>query len=337
MKKIRSCSLALAAILHFTFCIFNCSATTITENFTTDPAADGWHLRRRLVAPMDSTNQNLAVTWDSSQPNSYFYHPLGTILGHNDDFSASFDIQINDITAGVNPDKPDAIEVAFGFFNFAQATNNIVRASPNFTPGPPDPQNMVEFDYFPYFLDPDFGPFNPSIAPTFISSDYAFDGAFGDYFTFTNGVSYNVQAVYTSSNQTLTTTVTLTGQTNVLMTASATLSDTNDFRVDTFSVSCYSDIGDDFDSLSGHGTVDNLVITIPPPPVVNFTGGLTNNTWQAHHQQHQPGKYTLVRTADFQSWTPVSPTTPGNGTTLQLQDTNAPSGNAFYRVSAQMP
>src|SRR5579862_9805620 len=203
MKKIRSCPLALGAILHFTFCIFNCSATTIPENFTADPAADGWKIfGDASLLQWDSTNQNLAVTWDSSRPNSYFYHPLGTLLGRNDDFQMSFDLQIHDIAAGVNTNKPDAIEVALGFMNFAQATNNIVRASPTFPPGPPDPQNMVEFDYFPYFVDPDFGPSNPSIAPTFISSDYAFDGAFGDYFTFTNGVSYHVQSVYTSSNQT---------------------------------------------------------------------------------------------------------------------------------------
>ena len=250
MKNNRYYLFALVAILHFAFCIFNCPATTITENFATDPAADGWKIfGDASLLQWDSTNQNLAVTWDSSQPNSYFYHPLGTILGRNDDFSASFDLQINDITAGVNPNKPDAIEVALGFFNFAQATNNIVRASPVYSPsGPPDPQNMVEFDYFPYCVDPDFGPSNPSIAPTIISSDYVFDGAFGDYFTFTNGVSYHVQSAYTSSNQSFTTTVTLTGQTNVLITAVAILNNTNDFRVDTFSVSCYSDMGDDYDS-----------------------------------------------------------------------------------------
>jgi hypothetical protein len=338
MKKNRCCLFTLAVILHFAFCIFDCRAATITENFATDPAADGWKIFGDVsLIQWDSTNQNLAVTWDSSQPNSYFYHPLGTILGRNDDFSASFDLQINDIEAGVNPNKPDAIEVALGFFNFAQATNNIVRASPAFPPGPPDPQNMVEFDYFPYFVDPDFGPSNPSIAPTFISSDYAFDGAFGYYFTFTNGVSYNVQSAYTSSNQSFTTIVTLTGQTNILFTVVATLSDTNDFRVDTFSVSCYSDIGDDYDSVFGHGTVDNLVITIPSPPVVNMTGGFTNNTWQAQFTSRTNWLYTLVRTADFQSWSPASASVPGNGAMLQLQDTNAPASNAFYRVAAQMP
>jgi len=47
--------------------------------------------------------------------------------------------------------------------------------------------------------------------------------------------------------------------------------------------------------------------------------------------------YTLERTADFQSWSPASASTPGNGGTLFLQDTNTPSDNAFYRVRANRP
>jgi hypothetical protein len=329
MKKMLLFFLAAASVAR---------ATTITENFATDPAADGWQIfGDASLFQWDSTNQILDVTWDSSQPNSYFYHPLGTILGHDDDFSISFDLQINDIAAGVNTNKPDALQVAVGFLNFAQATNGIVRASPQFPVGPPDPQNMVEFDYFPYYVDPDFGPFDPSIAPTFISSDYAFDGAFGDYFTMTNGVSYNVQMVYTSIDSNLTTTVTLTGQTNVLITAIATLNGTNDFRVDTVSVSCYSDIGDPYDSMLGHGTIGNLVVTIPPSPVQNFIGGFTNNVWQTQFTSRSNWLYTLMRTADFQTWSSAAAPAPGNGSTLVLQDTNAPASNAFYRILAQKP
>ncbi len=339
MKKIRSCLFIVGAILNFSFLIFNCPAATITENFATNPAADGWQIfGDAALFQWDSTNHLLDVTWDSSQPNSYFYHPLGTILGRDDDFSISFDLQINDIQAGVNTNKPDAIEVAVGFFNFAQATNNIVRASPVYFPsGPPDPQNMVEFDYFPYAVDPTYGPSNPSIAPAFISSDYTIEGAFGDYLTLTNGTSYHVQSTYTSDNSNLTTTVTVTGDTNVLITAIATLSGTNDFRVDTVSVSCYSDIGDDFDSMFGHGTIGNLVVTIPPPPVQNFAGGLTDNTWQTQFTSRTNWLYTLMRTSDFQSWSAAGEPTPGNGGTLVLPDTNAPANSSFYRILAQKP
>src|SRR5882757_10885173 len=109
MKKIIILLLASAALAR---------AGTITENFATNPAADGWQLFGNTnLFHWDATNQNLAVTWDSSQSNSYFHHPLGTILGKDDDFQASFDLQLNDIAAGVNTNKPDTIEVAIGFMN----------------------------------------------------------------------------------------------------------------------------------------------------------------------------------------------------------------------------
>jgi len=37
---------------------------------------------------------------------------------------------------------------------------------------------------------------------------------------------------------------------------------------------------------------------------------------------------------DLRSWTNATPATPGSATLLILQDTNPPSGRAFYRVRA---
>ena len=81
--------LALAAA-GFAF-VSTLDAGTLTENFSHDPALDGWQVFGDTnLFHWDSVNHNLQVTWDSSQSNSYFYHPLGTILGTNDDFSMSF-------------------------------------------------------------------------------------------------------------------------------------------------------------------------------------------------------------------------------------------------------
>ncbi len=326
------------AIFAGAFIALNAFAGTVSEDFSSNPLARGWQIFGDTNAfTWNSTNQNLMVTWDSSKPNSYFYRPLGTILARDDDFSLSFDLQFTDCTAGVNTNKPDAIEVALGFFNFADATNGVVRGSPVFPPAYPDPKNLVEFDYFPSFTDPIYGYIPASIAPTFISNDYAFDGAFGDDFTFTNGTTYHVQMSYTSADNTLTTIVTPTGQTNVLITAVATVSGTNDFRVDTFSISSYTDTGDPYDSLLAHGTVDNLLVTTPSPPVQNLTGGFNAGAWQVEFSNRTNWTYTLQRTADFQSWQSASATVAGNGTTLTLSDTNPPPAQAFYRVSAQRP
>jgi len=334
MLKFKFWALAVAGA----FVVPTANAGTIIESFTNNPAVDGWQVFGDTnLFSWNTTNQNLAVTWDSSQPNSYFYHPLGTILGRDDDFQFSFDLEFNDILAGVNTNKPDAIEVAVGFLNFGDASGAFVRGSPAYPSASPDPINLAEFDYFSAFTDPLFGYVPASIAPTFISSDFAFDGIFGDDFTMTNGVWYHVQMNYTSSNLTLMTLVTQTAQTNILFAANDTISGTNDYRVDTFSISSYSDIGDSYDSLLAHGWVANLSITIPPPPLLNIAGGFTNHIWQVQFSNRSNWVYTLERSSDLKSWAPASAVIPGNGGILYLQDTNAPLGNAFYRVNAQKP
>ena len=92
----------------------------------------------------NSTNQNLRVTWDSSQPNSYFYHPLGAQFTRYDDFSVEFDLRLNDIASGVEPGKTGPLEIGFGFLNFAGATStNFMRGAWGGAP------NVAEFDYYP--------------------------------------------------------------------------------------------------------------------------------------------------------------------------------------------
>ena len=99
-------------------------AVTLTEDFSTDPLQNGWQVfgDTNLFA-WDATNQNLAVTWDSTQPNSYFYHPLGGRLTRYDDFTLDFDLRLNDIASGVEPGKTGPMQLGFGFQNYAAATN----------------------------------------------------------------------------------------------------------------------------------------------------------------------------------------------------------------------
>ena len=98
----------------------------------------------------------------------------------------------------------------------------------------------------------------------------------------------------------------------------------------------YSDAGAD-GSLLAHGTVDNFVVTVPPPPVQNLTGNFTHGVWQTQFLSQSNWFYALQRSADFQSWLNISSATPGNATNLVLQDTNPPPAVAFYRISAQRP
>jgi hypothetical protein len=106
--------------------------------------------------------------------------------------------------------------------------------------------------------------------------------------------------------------------------------------VDTFSISSYSSAGDPYDSVVARGMVDNLVVTAELQPITQLTGGLdTNGFWVAQFFAHSNWLYTLERSADVHSWAPASATAAGADNLMTLQDINAPSAVAFYRVHAQ--
>ena len=333
MKRIRS--------LAFPSLFLLCSAahaTTITENFTNNPWQNGWQVFGDTnVFQWNSANQNLAVTWDSSQTNTYFYHPLGTILARDDDFSVAFDLRLNDFVAGIDPQLPSTFPLSVGFLNLAEASQ------PGFLRGTgysaPD---LAEFSFFP---DPGGAwIYGRSLTAVMIDStgfNYSSGGYDPDSLT-TNDI-YRVNLDYTAGNTNLVMTITRNNEMFVSNGVASLGTNFTDLRVDSISISSYSQAGQDTNdhggviyagSILAHGTVDNFVVTLPPPPVQNLTGAFSNELWQAQFIGRSNWLYTLERTTNFISWTEVSAAASGNGTNLLLQDTNAPRGKGFYRVRA---
>ncbi len=156
MKNIRLLALAGWFILSAA----RCGAVTLTEDFSTDPLQNGWQIFGDTnLFQRNSTNQNLAVTWDSTQTNSYFYKPLGTTLTKADSFTVDFDMELNDISYGLNPPLPAS--VAVGLFNFADATNGGFSRPDGYSP------NLFEFDYYPDNGDAYYGNYgHPSLDGT---------------------------------------------------------------------------------------------------------------------------------------------------------------------------
>ena len=332
MKKINSL-LALAGL--FVLFAARSGATTITGNFTNNPSLDGWRIFGDTnLFQWDSANQNLAVTWDSSQTNGYFYHPLGTVLTRYDDFSIAFDLRLHDIGMNLaDPIKTNSFELAIGFLNLGEATQtSFLRGTGYNSP------DLVEFDYF---WDSGYG---ATVWPAFVDTftDFNYNSS-SDYavFALTPDDWYHVVMTYTASNQTLVTTLTNFEQTAGVSISQLVNDYFGDYRVDAISISSYSDAGQDptygEGSILAHGTVGNFAVTVPPPPVQNLAGAFSNGVWQAQFTAPTNWLYTLQRSADFQAWTNVSPATPGTGTNLFLPDASAPAGGAFYRIEADRP
>jgi len=334
MKKIRV--LALAGALAIVTA--RCGAVTIAENFSGDPADDGWQVSGNADQfQWDSANQDLDVTWDSSQPNSFYYYSLGTTLTRNDDFCIEFDLQLSDIASGSEPGKTGSMQLGFGFLNYTNvASANFERGAFGSAP------NVAEFDYYAhgYYTDPYYD--SPATTtPSFISGVDSYDYAPSDLSVYENELPTNltvhVKFSYTASNQTavvcLTTNGVSLGQLPLLVLNAAGFTNSDDYSVDTFCISSYSSAGDDYDSVLAHGTVGNIVITLPPV-VRNMTGAFTNGVWQVQVGTYSGWFYILQRTTDFQTWTDVTAPASGDGTVLSLQDLNPPACKAFYRVEA---
>ena len=316
---------------------------TFTEDFSTNPLQRGWQVFGDTnLFGWNQTNQNLEVTWDSTHPNSYFYRPLNVTLTRYDDFTVEFDLRLSDIASGVEPDKTGPLQIGFGLLNLAGATStNFMRGKFGAAP------NVAEFDYYAYGYYEDSGVIYPSPAstvPSFIAGTVTnhYAPVFVSVFEtqLPTDQTVHIRFAYSGGDQTAIVSTTTSGvplsQLGPLVltdSGNSQFAATDNFRVDTFSISSYSSAGDPFDSVLAHGTVDNLTVTAQLLPITRLTGSANaNGVWVAQFFAHSNWLYTLERTSDFKSWMPVSATLRGTEDIMTLQDTSALPAQAFYRI-----
>jgi hypothetical protein len=305
-------------------------SVTVTEDFSTNPGSRWKIFGNTNLFRWNSTNQNLAVTWDSSKTNSYFHLSLGTIVAREDDFSVSFDMTLQDVASGTTPGKPYDMQLALGFLNYTNATNvNFSRGSGfNSTYGA---KNLVEFDYFPPFDIYDATISQSIIATnnsTWLYNDKLLPMTIGDLFHVTMSYSGATRKLTTSVNKN----GTAYGSPQVI-----SVMGNADFRCDTFSITSYSD-QNSTGSVLAHGTIDNVIVTFPAPPMQNLRGYFTNGQWRAEFTGATNWTYVLEKSSGLlnaASWSEVSQKTNGTGAKIILPGTNTvtePVG--FYRVRA---
>jgi len=344
MLRIRLSVLALAGL-----CVVSASrAATLVEDFSTNPQAGGWQeFGDTNLFNWNSTNGTLEVTWDSTHSNSYFYHPLGLQLTRYDDYSIEFDLRLSDIASGVEPGKTGPLQIGIGLLNLAQATStNFMRGAYGGAP------NVAEFDYYTDGFYEDGGVIYPapaSTVPSFIpgTNPHHYAPVFVSVYEteLPTNQTVHIRLAYAGGDQTALLSVTTNGGpfsqlTPLILSDSGNsqFTSTDTFHVDTFSISSYSSAGDPFDSVLARGTVDNLTVTAQLQPISRLTGGLdASGFWVAQFFAHSNWSYTLERSDDLHSWGPASSATLGSDGFMTLQDTNAVSGMAFYRVHAKQP
>ena len=332
MFKFQSFRYSFLAALALLSGVRTAASTTITESFSADPFQHGWRIfgDTNLFA-WDPTNQNLRVTWDSSQSNSFFYMPLGTVLSRSDDFTFAFDLRLTDIGPGPDPNKNTSFPICIELLDIDRAAKtNFIRGTGTDSP------DLAEMAYF---WDSGFG---ATTWPTFVdtNSSFNYNGA-SDYalYALTLGDTYRFVISYTASNQIALTTVTNLSNSSGIVLTQLLNSAFADYRLASVSVSSYSDAGQDpayAGSVLSHGIVDDISVTVPPPPVQNLSGGWTNNVWSTAFTARTNWLYALERSVDLQKWEIISSNNPGVDGQLVL---TAPSTNsaALYRLRASRP
>jgi hypothetical protein len=332
MSKILKLAPALAGVV--CLAVIHSARAEVVEKFGSDPLGRGWEIFGNTNQfHWNEQSQSLEVTWDSALPNAYFYRPLGTVLSKADDFAVEFDLKLVDIATAA---KSGPFQVALGLIDLAQATR------PGFQRGTgvnPDhgPRSTLEFDYFPAGEYPGWGTVDPSVMAVMTSSENEFGYATKLAELATNEW-YHVALSYSANDQVLRTVITLNG--SPFGTIPDLHLDANpnfvDFRFDTMAVLCYTDAGDDYDSVLAHGVVDNIVVATPPLPVERIVLSPKPGAVEVFFASRVSWVYTLERTTDLLTWETVAGSSQtGTGGELTLKDTAQPAGGrSFYRVRA---
>jgi hypothetical protein len=316
-------------------CAFTIGATeqTWTEDFATDPALRGWLMFGNTnLAHWNPADHNLEFTWDSSQTNSYFYHPLGTVLGRSDSFTITFDLTLHDLSVGVDPAKPYSFPLCIGLQNFTEASGtNFYRGNGHLSP------DLAEFAFFG---DSGYG---PTIWPSFWSSNSALSYNGGTDFTILDlplGMRMHVTLHYSASNNLVSTTISTNGVPIGEINSFKLSSTFTDYRVNTFAVESYNDgaqVPNDGGSLLAHGTIHSMTVSMPPAPVQNISLLFTNAQWQVRFMAVSNWTYYLDSSRNLTNWLQVASGATATNGLVDLNDTNTPGGVGFYRVRAQRP
>jgi hypothetical protein len=301
-----------------------CGAAIFTEDFARAPTNWACHGNASLFV-WNTNTHTLDVTWDSREPNSFFYHRLGTVLTRYDEFTFEFDLTLHDIEIGVTPNRPYTFEVALGLINVRTATAiNFIRGQFSGT------RNIVEFNYFPAFSS-----FGATVAATIVSSNNMFAYSHNFPMEMPTEHLFHIRMDYTASNSTLNLAMTRNGEAFGPLEPIRLSANFSDFRVDAFAISSYSDDGAD-GSILAHGTVDNIAVIYPEGPLTQLTGRFVAGAFEARFTSRTNWYYQLERTEDLSAWTPISPLVPGTGGELALSHQTA-AAHGFYRVRAERP
>jgi hypothetical protein len=298
-------------------------SANLSEDFTSNPLNSGW--RTFGDASLFQWNENtkvLDVKWDSEKVNSCFFKSLPNVLHKDDDFSISFEIRPKSVAVQFNRSRSYAFEIfAVGLIS----TNTSFLPNFDRSTGTDSP-NLAEFDYFP-----DTG-FRETVSPVLVSSNSAFGASFLFPAPLDNGIWYQVTMVYTATNQLMKTTAVNETSLQTYQTSLQLPEGFTDYSLNALSITSYQD-NDSTGSMLAEGSVRNLSVTFPNPPLIlKITNGLsqTSLTFSSRTNRY----YSIEGSGTLKNWNALSSPVLGNEAKTEIQLPATPTVQ-FFRVLEQ--
>lgn len=307
---------------------------TFSESFSVQP--DKWETWNAGPFAWDGAAANLKVTWDSRKTNSFFYYKAPFALTRADAFAVELTLRLDDLVLGIDPTKPATFPICFGFLNLADArrTNYFRGSGVSSSIGP---RSIAEFTYFP---DAGLG---ATVGMALVSTNNQFVASHSFPVELTLGDLFRVKMSYDPASQVMSMQLFRNGE------AYGEAPDNSidplpypsrfgDFRLDAFSITSYSDTGQNPPQFAGsvlaHGIIDDVIITWPDPPITTLHGIFQGNGWIVQFSARLGWNYFLERSADLENWDRVANATGREGP-MELLDADPLAAMGFYRVVAE--
>jgi hypothetical protein len=309
-----------------------CGAAVLRWDFSSEPSS--WIAAGATdLFQWNRVQENIAVTWDSSKPNSFYSIPLPATLDGSQSFSFQFDIALDEIMIGTDPDKPYTFQIAAGFFDSASVGN------PEFYRGSGmdsihGPRNLLEFNYF---ADSGFG---ATVAPAIVSSDNQVFFSDNHPLEMLSGNVYTIRIAYDGPSRTVQSAILRNGEPDGIngdgKLRTITLpSRFSDFRLNRFGILSYSDAGQSpafGGSLLARGTVDNVELVLPEPPRPRLELAKGEGHLVLVFSTAAGYNYQLETSVNLTEWEPAAEPAPGTGGSIEISYQGGAKPAEFFRL-----
>lgn len=299
-------------------------------DFDKDPSKSGWQaLREAQLWFWNRDSGQLEVIWDSSQANNAFYIPLPYQLTRSDTFGLELEMVIDEIYAGLSPDKPFTFEIAVGFFNIQDLSSlSFRRGVVGYA------RNILEWDFFP---DTGFG---PTIWPTAISETGLFNyNGTSDYLIedLPVGKPIRVRLEFEGEIGAINSTVLYNGG-EVIRYIRVPLADAfTDFRLNAAGIINYCDAGTD-GSVFARAKVKWVRLWWPDPPLVHLGISLGGGKCRVIFDAKAGWRYVLQESLDLLRWDTVHELErPDTDRRVEVEVENQYFPGRFYRLFIYRP